>query len=249
MHFHPSCSTHGRRGVVHGHPAAPARASAQDVLVDTRECAPQGYRALPHPTHLPRVDGRHAEPRGHRDGPHATPHHPGHGPAHGGRGGGRGPGRRLFGHGDMKLLLLTLIEPQPRHGYELIRLIEALFHGEYSPSPGVVYPGLSLLEDLGHVTVERIDGSRKLYAITDTGRDFLVANREHVDAVRHRAEHGARIAARRAMPAAVRDAMGALKQALADRGEWTAGEAERVASIIGGAAARIAANPPSETQA
>ncbi|GGZ71593.1 hypothetical protein GCM10008101_27290 [Lysobacter xinjiangensis] len=208
------------------------------------------YDDAPHSAHIPTSCGpcggiHWAGP--HRGGPHEHGHDHPHGGRRGGHGGPGGRGRRLFGHGDMKLLLLTLIEPQPRHGYELIRLIEELFHGEYSPSPGVVYPGLSLLEDLGHVAVERIDGSRKLYAITDAGRDFLAANRESVDAVRSRAEHGARIAARRAVPDEVRTAMGALKQALADRNEWTTGDTARVAAILADAATRIAdATPPED---
>ena len=65
------------------------------------------------------------------------------------RGGGRRGGGRMFGHGDLKLLLLALIEQQPRHGYELIRIIEDMFHGHYSPSPGAIYPTLTMLEELG----------------------------------------------------------------------------------------------------
>jgi DNA-binding PadR family transcriptional regulator len=55
----------------------------------------------------------------------------------------------MLGHGDLKLLLLALIEQQPRHGYELIRTIEEMFHGHYSPSPGAIYPTLTMLEEMG----------------------------------------------------------------------------------------------------
>ena len=70
------------------------------------------------------------------------------------RGGRRGGGGRMFGHGDLKLLLLALIEQQPRHGYELIRMIEEMFHGQYTPSPGAIYPTLAMLEDMGYASVE-----------------------------------------------------------------------------------------------
>ena len=61
---------------------------------------------------------------------------------------------RMLAHGDLKLLALALIEQQPRHGYELIKLIEEQTHGAYSPSPGVVYPTLTFLEAAGYVTAE-----------------------------------------------------------------------------------------------
>ncbi|WNL47499.1 PadR family transcriptional regulator [Dyella sp. BiH032] len=159
------------------------------------------------------------------------------------RGGGRrGGGGRMFGHGDLKLLLLALIEQQPRHGYELIRIIEEMFHGHYTPSPGAIYPTLTMLEELGHAQVENEQGGRKLYAITDAGRAFLEENRTAVDAVMSRTEASARMAAKMSMPMAVRHAMHALKHALLMRGtEWTKAETQRVASILEKAAADIAA--------
>ncbi len=159
------------------------------------------------------------------------------------RGGGRrGGGGRMFGHGDLKLLLLALIEQQPRHGYELIRTIEDMFHGHYTPSPGAIYPTLTMLEELGHAQVENEQGGRKLYAITDAGRAFLDENRAAVDAVMSRTEESARMAAKMAMPMPVRNAMHALKHALLMRGtEWTKAETQRVASILEKAAADIAA--------
>ena len=93
------------------------------------------------------------------------------------RGGGRRGGGRMFGHGDLKLLLLALIEQEPRHGYELIRTIEDMFHGQYSPSPGTVYPTLTLLEEMGYVVAQSEEGGRKRYAITDEGRAFLDVTR------------------------------------------------------------------------
>jgi DNA-binding PadR family transcriptional regulator len=157
------------------------------------------------------------------------------------RGGGRRGGSRMFGHGDLKLLLLALIEQQPRHGYELIRIIEDMFHGQYSPSPGAIYPTLTMLEELGYAEVTNEQGGRKLYAITAAGRSYLDENREAVDAVTARTEHSARIAARMAAPMAVRKAMHALKHALLMRGsDWSKAEAQRIAQILDRAASEIA---------
>ena len=160
------------------------------------------------------------------------------------RGGGRRGGGRMFGHGDLKLLLLALIEQQPRHGYELIRTIEEMFHGQYTPSPGAIYPILAMLEDMGYAQVESAAGNRKLYAITAEGRAFLDENRAAVDAVTARTEHSARIAAKMAAPMAVRKAMHALKHALLMRTDWDKAEAERVAAVLQRAASEIAAGRP-----
>ena len=159
------------------------------------------------------------------------------------RGGGRrGGGGRMFGHGDLKLLLLSLIEQQPRHGYELIRIIEDMFHGHYSPSPGAIYPTLTMLEEMGYAEVSNEQGGRKLYAITDAGRSYLETHREEVDAVVARTERSARMAAKMSAPEAVRKAMHQLKHALLMRDvDWSKAEAKRVAAIIERAASEIAA--------
>lgn len=157
------------------------------------------------------------------------------------RGGGRrGGGGRRFGHGDLKLLLLALIEQQPRHGYELIRMIEEMFHGQYTPSPGAIYPTLAMLEDIGYASVQSEAGNRKLHAITDEGRAFLEENRAAVDAATARTEHSARLAAKMAAPMRVRRAMHALKHAMLMRTNWGKADAERVAAILERAAAEIA---------
>lgn len=162
------------------------------------------------------------------------------------RGGGRrgGGGSRMFGHGDLKLLLLALIEQQPRHGYELIRLIEDMFHGHYTPSPGAIYPTLTMLEELGHAEIVSQQGGRKLYAVTAAGRTYLDENRPAVEAMSARTEHSARMAAKMAMPAALREAMQSLKRELLGHGpEWDKAEMQRVAAILERAAAEIAARP------
>jgi len=111
----------------------------------------------------------------------------------GGRGhrGGRGGGVRVFGHGGLRFVLLQLIADKPSHGYELIKAIEERLGGSYAPSPGVVYPTLTLLEEMGYLSVDTADGSgRKSYSITDSGREFLAANREMADAMMARMSGG-----------------------------------------------------------
>ena len=109
----------------------------------------------------------------------------------GGRGG-RGPGGgRVFGHGGLRFVLLQLIADKPAHGYELIKAIEDRLGGSYAPSPGVVYPTLTLLEELGYLSVETADGGgRKRYSITESGQEFLAANREMADAMMARMNGG-----------------------------------------------------------
>lgn len=97
------------------------------------------------------------------------------------RGGGRG--RRMFDSGELRLVLLTLIEAQPRHGYDLIRAIEELTGGAYAPSPGVVYPTVTLLQDMGLIAEIPADGARKAYAITAEGTAHLDERRAEADAL------------------------------------------------------------------
>ncbi|MCW0181356.1 MAG: PadR family transcriptional regulator [Zavarzinia sp.] len=100
-----------------------------------------------------------------------------------GMGGGGRRGRRFFDHGDLRLVVLGLIAEKPRHGYEVIKAIEEALGGQYSPSPGVVYPTLTLLEELGHVEIQLCESNRKLYAVTEAGRAFLDTNKGAVDAL------------------------------------------------------------------
>jgi DNA-binding PadR family transcriptional regulator len=98
-----------------------------------------------------------------------------------GFGWGHGPWRgRVFEKGDLKYVILDLLEEKPSHGYEVIRALEGRFRGFYSPSPGSVYPTLQLLEDLGYVSATQQDG-KKVYRITDEGRKFLEENRGSVE--------------------------------------------------------------------
>jgi len=89
---------------------------------------------------------------------------------------------RMLAHGDLRLIALALIAEQPRHGYDIIKQLEEKTAGWYSPSPGIVYPTLTYLEEAAHLT-SQAEGSKKLYTITDAGRGYLEQNRELVDAV------------------------------------------------------------------
>jgi DNA-binding PadR family transcriptional regulator len=86
---------------------------------------------------------------------------------------------RMLASGDLRLVALYFIEQQPRHGYDLIKAVEEKSNGVYSPSPGIVYPALTYLEEAGYVT-SAADGNKKLYTITDEGRTHLNENREAV---------------------------------------------------------------------
>jgi len=185
--------------------------------------------------------------RSHR-GSHG-PHHP-HGEPRGGhrRRGGHsrdslGPrAGRLFGPGDLRLLLLSLLNDQPRYGYELMKAIEDEFGGAYAPSPGSVYPTLTLLDETGLIAATTGDGSRRRYEVTATGRDHLDHNRAVVEAVRGRMRLAARAIAGQRPPEAIFQAMHTLKTALAmHRPGWDDAEVERVKSLIEQAAAAIGA--------
>ena len=94
--------------------------------------------------------------------------------------GGRG---RVFDQGDLRFVILRLIAEKPRHGYEIIKDIEDRLAGSYSPSPGVIYPTLTLLEELGYASVGASEGGKKLYAITPEGLAALEANKPVVEAI------------------------------------------------------------------
>ncbi|MDE1145410.1 MAG: PadR family transcriptional regulator [Azospirillaceae bacterium] len=102
---------------------------------------------------------------------------------------GRGRGAaRIFENGDLRFLFLDLIREKPRYGYEIIKAIEEKVGGGYSPSPGVVYPTLTLLEEMGHTVVSLGEGGKKLYTLTDSGAAFLEENRRLLDAIKARLE-------------------------------------------------------------
>jgi DNA-binding PadR family transcriptional regulator len=162
----------------------------------------------------------------------------GRGERHHGRGGGLG---RFFAHGDLKLVILQLIAEKPRHGYEIIKAIEERVGGAYSPSPGVIYPSLTLLEELGYVTVSAGDGGKKLHAITGQGEAFLAANRPALDALLARMDEAGRAQGGGPAPQILR-AMENLKLALRlrlARGPLSEGEANAVAAALDAAATQL----------
>jgi DNA-binding PadR family transcriptional regulator len=166
--------------------------------------------------------------------------------AAGGRGRrpGGGPRGRVLDSAELRLVLLQLIADEPRHGYELIKAIEALSGGHYAPSPGMVYPTLTLLADLGQVS-ESADGSRKRYAITEIGSAALAREAAAVAAAMARLEDLAKLTRRDAGP--VRRAVRNLQAVLATRlaqagGSDDAGQRAlqlEIAAILDEAAARI----------
>ncbi|MEO3473351.1 PadR family transcriptional regulator [Roseomonas sp. CAU 1739] len=190
---------------------------------------------------------RHAHPR-HRDHDHdcrfARPDRTEHGPrlGHHHRGGGRSGLGRFFAHGDLRLVILGLIAEKPSHGYEIIKAIEERVGGAYSPSPGVIYPTLTLLEELGYVTVSTAaEGGRKLHEVTEQGRAFLAANRPTHDALLARMDEAGRAQGGGPAPQIIR-AMENLKLALRmrmARGPLTAEQADAVAAALDAAATGV----------
>ncbi len=110
-------------------------------------------------------------------------------PDRGHGGGGRmGGGRlgRFFEHGDLRLVVLGLIAEKPRHGYEIIKAIEDNAGGAYSPSPGTIYPTLTMLEEQGYIAVTPSQDNKKSYVLTNEGTAFLEEHRSSVEALRAR---------------------------------------------------------------
>ena len=194
-------------------------------------------------------------------------HHGGHGLGHFGKGfmdggdrGGRGLGMgRKLASVDLQLLILGLLEEKPRHGYEIIKALDERSKGFYVPSPGMVYPALTYLEEIGHATVE-VDGARKLYQITDAGKQHLESNRSTFDAlfaqfgrvgermdrlrraihIDETGEEGGAEQERRGSKELMR-ARHDLKQALADKWDSPREEQQRIVEILKRATADILA--------
>jgi DNA-binding PadR family transcriptional regulator len=160
-------------------------------------------------------------------------------------------GRRLAS-GELQLVLLALLSERSRHGYELIKALEERSGGFYSPSPGMVYPALTWLEEMGYASVTA-EGARKLYSITDSGRSYLAQNQEAAHAMLRQLEYIGRRMGRvreifggpeeedepagEALGAARRD----LRDALREKRGASSTEKERIAQILRDAATRIRA--------
>lgn len=185
----------------------------------------------------------------------------GHGFAGGGGGFGRGfmggdgfPSGRKLGSAELQLVLLALLAEKPAHGYELIRMLEERSGGFYTPSPGMIYPALTYLDEIGHAAASQ-DGNRKLYAITEAGRAYLAGNQAQAESILTAlARIGGRMAEVReafagftdADPQAADDlnhARVALKQSLMRKRGCAPDEARRIAAILARATAEIMGKP------
>ena len=165
------------------------------------------------------------------------------GAARGNWGGGRRgrTGKRMFEGGELRLVLLKLIADEPRHGYELIKAIEDMTGGEYAPSPGVVYPTLTMLEDMGLIAEKKSKDSKKVYEATDEGRAHLDENSEEIDDLIERLEgHGQhrRRGQRPEIGRAIGNLMTALRNRIAHDG-WNEQLLNEVVDILDEAAQRI----------
>jgi len=222
------CQHHGRHGHGHAHPHAP------------HSDHHGGHHHDRHP--------RHASAGGDwfSGGAH------GHGDADGFGGDGRGFTRsRKVSSDDLQLMLLGLLEQNPSHGYELIKALGALSNGFYTPSPGMVYPALTYLEELGYATVEH-EGAKKRYHLAEPGKAHLDANRERLTLMFNKLKHVARKMdyMRQAWSGQPREtgpegedtrtgwlpefveARQALKRALLDRTDASPAEQRRIAGIL-----------------
>jgi DNA-binding PadR family transcriptional regulator len=181
----------------------------------------------------------------------------GRGFVEGGSMGGRGFGMgRKLASGDLQLLILKLLDEKSRYGYEIIKELDERSKGFYVPSPGMVYPALTYLEEIGHATVA-VDGARKLYSITETGKEDLAKNLATADALFAQfGRVGERMdRVRRALDAEdggeqpdqerhgsreLHRARHDLRLALADKRHSSREEQQRIAAILARAAAEIA---------
>jgi DNA-binding PadR family transcriptional regulator len=151
--------------------------------------------------------------------------------------GGRGP--RVFAPGDLKLLLLALIADQPCHGYDLIRQIEALFDGAYSPSPGVIYPTLTFLEESELIEGDA-EGGKKRYRITDAGQQSLTEQAVALDGVKMRIDVSKRSLRGHDRPPEIHEAVHNLRHALQlHHGRWNPEEILRVRDLLNDTARAI----------
>jgi DNA-binding PadR family transcriptional regulator len=159
----------------------------------------------------------------------------------GGGGGRRGRRGRMFESGELRLVLLKLIADQPRHGYDLIRAVEELTHGSYAPSPGVIYPTLTMLQDMGLIQEAAADGARKAFAITPEGEAHLAERGEEVEALFARlddAGEGKRRAGGRPIKRAVGNLLSALWHRVAAE-DMSEERLHEIAAILDDAAQKI----------
>jgi len=158
-------------------------------------------------------EGRHGHHHHHEERHHGRHGGPGFGPGMfegfmgRGRGFGGGERERLFDSGELRLVILALVSEKPSYGYEIIKAIEERLSGGYAPSPGVVYPTLTLLEEEGYATVSSAEGGKKLYTATAQGVDYLKTNQATVQAIFGRMEQASKAFGRGRSPQIMRAMM------------------------------------------
>lgn len=148
---------------------------------------------------------------------------------------------RLFQHGDLRFVILQLIAEKPRYGYEIIKAIEEKLGGVYTPSAGVVYPTLTMLEELGYATVAATEAGKKHYTITPEGSAVLEQNRAAVDEIFSRIQQAGEAFAGGPAPQ-IRRAMENLHYALRlkmQSGKLTEEQVNAITSVLDGAAQRV----------
>jgi DNA-binding PadR family transcriptional regulator len=171
-----------------------------------------------------------------------------------GRGGGSFRPGKMLADGDLRIIVLALLAEQPRHGYDIIKALEERSHRSYSPSPGVVYPTLTYLEEAGYASASN-EGNKKVYAITEAGQKHLADNRDIAGMIFDGMNRiGERMAKARAwyyrhegdnsfdIPGVIREvneARRALKQAIAEKFDASEAEQQRMAEALREAADKI----------
>ncbi len=179
-----------------------------------------------------RVHGRHGR---------GSPEQGGHGVWFEGLREGKERRGRLFAHGDLKLVVLDLLKARARHGYEVIKAIEELAGGDYTPSPGVVYPTLTLLEEIGYAMVTQDAAGKKQYGVTSEGEAYLENQREALTRIRSRIKFAGSVADLRRTPElqrALQNFRLALQMRLS-RGSLEAAQLRQIADAIDRAAIDI----------
>jgi DNA-binding PadR family transcriptional regulator len=152
----------------------------------------------------------------------------------------RGGRERVFDSGHLRLVILALVSEKPSHGYEIIKAIEERLSGGYAPSPGVVYPTLTLLEEEGLATSSS-EGNKRLYSLTEEGKEYLKTNDATVKAIFGRMEKARKMFGRGRSPQIVR-AMMNLRYALGmrvERGDLSAEQVSKIAEALDAAARAI----------
>ena len=148
----------------------------------------------------------------------------------GGPFGGHGRGPRMFDPGALRIVVLGLIAGEPRHGYDIIKALEARFNGAYSPSPGAIYPMLQMLEEADLVT-STTTGNKRLYSITDAGKTWLHENRAELDKINAQLDEASNDVGQ----SAIVEEMMAMRRAIAQRlrhGSLTAEQAVKLREAL-----------------